>query len=57
MVLGGLDVLSFYYDGIVLIVRFMLMSYVGTHLARTIKQFPGRRDQLIRKAENSLRAV
>ncbi len=57
VVLGGLDVPLFYYDGIVQIARLMLMSYVGAPIARTIRQCPERRDPLIRKAELSLRAV
>ncbi|KAK8142951.1 hypothetical protein G3M48_007920 [Beauveria asiatica] len=57
VVLGGLDVPSFYYDGIVQIVRIVLMSYAGAPIARAIAQWPGHRDRLIRKAEISLRAV
>ncbi|OAA65097.1 Protein kinase-like domain protein [Akanthomyces lecanii RCEF 1005] len=57
VVLGGLDVPLFSYDGIVQIVRFMLMSYVGAPVAGTIKKYPDRRDTLIRAAERSLRAV
>ncbi|OAA42190.1 Protein kinase-like domain protein [Metarhizium rileyi] len=56
-VLGGLDVPSFSYDGIVQIVRILLMGHAGAPIARAIKQWPGHRDRLIRKAEMSLRAV
>ncbi|OAA34931.1 Protein kinase-like domain protein [Cordyceps fumosorosea ARSEF 2679] len=57
VVLGGLDVPSLYYDGIVQIVRIMLMSYAGAPIARAITQWPEHRDRMIRKAEISLRAV
>ncbi|KAM3497832.1 hypothetical protein MY10362_008828 [Beauveria mimosiformis] len=57
VVLGGLPVPGFWYDGIVPMQRFTLMSYVGRSVEGVMRECPEKRDALVRKAEVALRAV